>query len=432
MPYLVTRMIPRKREVKLEDLLMGTVTDKMMRPVTNGEKTGTRTYFYKSISQDKLDELNIPAQIQALEYFYDTNKHLLDELENPLFNHKLQADLAKRYGSRNIGKISEELSKQGYQYSDIYNTFFVPKNSSKPGHTKWRQIDAPRKDLKESLKTLKSMFEILMDGCFYHTAAYAYIPRRRAKDLGIKHKNNKSNWFLKMDFSNFFGSTTPEFIMRMLSIIFPFSEIVKYPNGEKALKNCLRFCVLDGGLPQGTPISPMLTNIIMIPIDHKLSNALYKKKEISPKGYEYSYIYTRYADDLYISNRVQFDYKKIEEYVNKVLEHFDAPFKLNEEKTRYGSKAGANWMLGYMLNQENEITVGHRRKRRLKAAITNYMLDKKNGNPWPLEEVQTLNGEISYCSSIESENIENIINHMSQKFGDVKSAIKSDLRNQLA
>lgn len=428
MPYVVTRLTPRKREVKLEDLLMDAVTDQMMRPVTNAEETGTRTFFYKEIDQAKLNELNIPSQIQALEYFYENNKHLLEELEHPSYNHKLQAELIRRYGGHNLEKIAGELSDRGYSYSDIYNTFYVPKRSSKTGRKKWRQIDAPREDLKEALKTLKNMFEILMDGCFYHTAAFAYIPKRRTVDLGIKHQNNKSNWFLKMDFSNFFSSTTPEFIMRMLSIIYPFSEIVKDPKGKVILENCLRFCVLDGGLPQGTPMSPILTNIIMIPIDHKLSNALYKRKEISPKGYEYGYVYTRYADDLYISNRIKFDYQEIETYVNKVLEHFHAPFQLNKEKTRYGSIAGSNWMLGYMLNQEHEITVGHKRRRQLKAAISNYMMDRKNGRPWDLEEIQVLNGEISYCKSIEKNNIEGLLDNMSKKFGNIRAAIKEDLR----
>lgn len=428
MPYLVTRLKPRERKIDLETLLMGMVTEHMMRPVTNAEQTGTHTYFYKSITPERIKQLNIPAQIQALELFYERNKHLLDELEDPLYNHQLQADLVKRYGNHNIEQIKEELDKNGYHYGDIYETFYVPKKSSKPGHKKWRQIDAPRDDLKNALTILKSLFEAMMDGCFYHNSAFAYVPKRCAKDAVVKHGNNKSNWFMKLDFSNFFGNTTPEFIMRMLTLVFPFSEIIKIPEGKSALKNCIRFCVLDGGLPQGTPMSPTLTNIIMIPIDHKLSNALHHKKETSPKGYEYGYIYTRYADDICVSNRVKFDFKKIEAYVNKVLDHFKAPFQLNPEKTQFGSIAGANWMLGCMLNQEHEITVGHRRRKRLKAMITNYMMDRRHEKPWALEDVQALNGEISYCKSIEKENIEQLLDNMSKKFGDISECVRSDLR----
>lgn len=427
MPYLVTRVKPRSNEIKIEDLLMDMVTEKMLKPVTNGEATGTRTYFYKEIAPEKLEQLNIPRQIEALELWFENHKYLLEELEDPQYNHMLQAELTKKYGSYNTEQIAEELKERGYRYSDIYKTFYLLKSSSKPGQKKWRQIDAPREDLKEALSQLKQMFELMMDGCFYHTAAFAYIPKRRTVDLGIKHKNNKSNWFLKMDFSNFFGSTTPDFIMNMFSLVYPFSEIVKYDNGKKALENCLRLCVLDGGLPQGTPISPTLTNIIMIPIDHKLFNGLNKQREHGPSGGEYGYVYTRYADDIYISNRVKFDFRRVEKYVNSVLNYFGAPFKINKSKTRYASNAGANWMLGYMLNQDNEITVGHKRKKQLKAALSNFMMDVQAGEHWPLEEVQVLAGELAYCRSIETEQIDILLNRLSEKYGNVRATIKTAL-----
>ena len=430
MPYLTTRVKPRKSEISIIDILECLVSEKMMKPITNTEATGTRTIFYDSVDPKRLERLNIPGQIETLQLFYEQNKYLLEELESPTYNHKLQAQLVKKHGRTNTEAISAELKSRGYEYSDIYETFYVPKSSSKPGAMKWRQIDSPRDDLKNALSILKTMFEVMMDGCFYHTSAFAYIPKRRTVDLGIKHKNNKSNWFLKMDFSDFFGSTTPAFIMNMLSIIFPFSEIVKFPNGREALENVLRFCVLDGGLPQGTPMSPLLTNIIMIPIDHKLSNALNKKKYTSPSGKEYGLIYTRYADDIHISCRIKFDWREIEAYVNKVLAYFNAPFKLNPQKTRFASNAGANWILGYMLNQNHEITVGAKRKKQLKATLTNYMLDRQNGNPWELTDVQVLNGELAYCRSIEKDNIENLMKKLSSKYGNIEAAIKADLKRQ--
>ena len=428
MPYVVTHLTPRKRTISLEDILFNIVTERMMRPVTNAEMTGTRTYFYKDISAETLKKLNIPAQIEALEYFFSYYKPLLEELQSPTYNHQLQVKMAKTYGAKNKLKIKEEVEKRGYQYSDLYDTFFVLKKSSKPGKKKWRQIDAPREDLKKALNKLKDMFEAMMDGCVYHTAAFAYVKHRSTRDAVLKHANNKSNWYLKLDFSDFFGSTTLEFVMKMLSMIFPFSEIVKSERGKLALQNCLQFCFLDGGLPQGTPMSPILTNIMMIPIDHKLSNALHNRKERSVQGYEYGYMYTRYADDLLITNRVHFPYWEIEAYVNKALEYFDAPFKLNAEKTRYASNAGANWNLGIMCNQDYQLTIGHKKKKELKAALTNYMLDRKNGTPWDLSDIQVLNGQISHYKSIEKENIEIILDRLSLKFGDIRTALRSDLK----
>ena len=86
-----------------------------------------------------------------------------------------------------------------------------------------------------------------------------------------RHQRNNSRWFLKLDFSNFFGSTTHEFVLRQLSSIFPYSEIVKSERGREALSKALSLCFLNGVLPQGTPFSPTITNIMMIPIDHAIA-----------------------------------------------------------------------------------------------------------------------------------------------------------------
>jgi len=447
MPYVVTRITPRKKEVDLLDFLNGLVTMDMMAPPTKLQTTGTRCFYYDEIEPRKLEELNIPKQIEALENFYNHYKTLDVSNGNLEYNYELQIELLRKYkqefraaaeqGQAIAGteeeyakaKTIEELSKAGLKYNPNYQTFFIPKAKSKPGHTKWRRIDAPEDELMQCLSTLKGIFEVLMDGCYYHTSAYAYVNNRCAKDAAERHAKNRSNWFLKTDFSNFFGNTTPDFVMKMFSEVYPFSEIVKIPRGKTALKNCLNLCFLNGGLPQGTPMSPIITNIMMIPIDHKLSNGLKNKTVVSPNGHESSFLYTRYADDIQVSNRIKFDHREIVSAINATLEYYEAPFRLNNEKTRFGSNAGENWMLGVMVNQDHHVTVGHKRKKRLKATLASYVLDRKNGDMWSLEDIQQLQGEISYCKSVEKEAIDKIINEYSIKFEtDIRAAIKADIK----
>jgi len=433
MPYVTTRLKPRKKEIDLLDFLNDLVTVDMLRPPTKYQTTGTRTYYYDSISLEKLTELNIPKQIEILEKLYKKYQHLDINNGHPDYNYELQVDLIRKYKRAGLDKdaakheAAKEMATMGLKYSHMYDTFFIPKASSEPGHKKWRRIDAPCDELKDCLSHMKLAFEILMDGCYYHTAAFAYINNRSTKDAVMKHANNKSNWFLKIDFSNFFGSTSLEYVMRMFSDIYPFSEIMRSSRGKRAVKNCLNLCFLNGGLPQGTPMSPILTNIMMIPIDHHLSNALKSNKIFAEN--ECGFVYTRYADDIMISNRFKFNHHEIVDYIKKVLAHYDAPFSLNDSKTRYGSNAGSNWMLGLMLNQSHTPTVGHKRKKQLKAILSNYMLDRNKGCMWSKEDVQHLQGEISYCKSIEPETIEHIIDEYSRKFGDIRGAIKADIKN---
>jgi hypothetical protein len=207
----------------------------------------------------------------------------------------------------------------------------------------------------------------------------------------------------------------------MMSRLFPFSEIVKRQNGRYELTKALSLCFLNNGLPQGTPISPFITNLIMIAIDHKISNTL---RNFDNRRF----VYTRYADDLLISCKIDFDKDKVQRFVNDTLTEFKAPFSIKPEKTRYGSSAGRNWNLGVMLNKDNKITVGHKRKKEFKAMIDNYMKARKSENNWQLHDIQVLGGLISYYKMVEKEYIEYVLKQYSDKHSeDVEKAIKRDL-----
>lgn len=434
MPYVVTRLSPRKKEIDLLDFLNDLVTLDMMLPPTKYQETGTRTFYYDHIKPEKLEQLNIPKQIAVLEMFYENYKHLDICNGDENYNYELQLDIIRKYKSKGLTEeeankaCEHDLRERGYKFFTLYDTFWVPKKSSKPGQKKWRRIDAPCDELKNCLKSLKIIFEGLMNGCYYHTTAFAYIGGRSNINAPSKHANNKSNWYLKLDFSNFFGSITPDFTMRMLSEIYPFSEIIKDERGKAAIENCINLGFLNGVLPMGTPLSPTLTNIIMIPIDYNINKCLSKKKAISPNGIEGNYIYTRYADDISISNRFKFNHQEIMDCIKTVLDYYDSPLKINSEKTRFNSNAGSNWMLGVMINQDHKVTVGYKRKKQLKAALTNYMLDRANGRSWMLEDVQHLQGEVAYCRSVEPETIDYILDNYSKKYGNIREAIKADIK----
>ena len=378
MPYITIKQPTIYRQITFEEMLNG-VEDlsKYVQP----NITNTRTHFVEKVNPKLLENTKINCMIDVLQRFNQRHKSLFQA-----------------------------------EKSTLYHTFHVPKSSGG-----LRRIDAPLPELMNALRELKSLFEEHMFS-LYHTTAFAYVRGRSTIDAIKRHQHNESKWFLKLDFSNFFGSTTPEFVLEMLSMLFPFSEIVKSHDGIQALKRALSLCFLNGGLPQGTPISPFLTNIMMIPIDHKLSNGLrnFDNRKL---------VYTRYADDLIISCKIDFDKSKIENYVKEILGEFNAPFSINSAKTRYGSSAGRNWNLGLMLNGKNEITIGHKRKKEFKAMLDNYIRNRKSGNGWERHDIQVLGGLISYYKMVEKDYICYLIRQCSDKhFTDVESCIKEDLR----
>ncbi len=378
MTYVTIMQSPRHHQITLEELLAG-IND--FSAFTEPMNTNTRTYVTENLNQKLLEKIDVNGMISYLKEFNDKYRNLFE---------------------------ADRLS--------LYHSFSIPKKSGG-----LRRIDAPNVELMEALRQLKHIFETKFFAK-YHTSAFAYVRGRSTIDSIKRHQQNASKWFVKLDFSNFFGTTTTDFVLSQLATIFPFSEVMKLDEGRVSLEKALSLCFLNGGLPQGTPISPLLTNLVMLPIDHKLSNTLRDYKSNC-------YVFTRYADDILISSKYNFDSQQIHKYVVDVVKEFNAPYILNPEKTRYGSSAGSNWNLGIMLNKDNDITIGHRKKKQFKAMIHNFMTDFINNVPWELSDVQEMSGLMSYYKMIEKPYINYILNSYSKKFKiDVRQAIKSKLK----
>ena len=226
MIYITVRQSPMYHQMTLEEFLFETETQPSL---MNDNTTNTRTYEVESLSRHFLSKLHL--------------NHLIEKLTT--FN-------------------QETATLREIPRHDLYHTFYIPKKSGG-----LRKIDAPNPELMDALRKLKTIFEEDFNA-LYHTSAFAYVRKRSTLDAVKRHQYNESKWFGKYDLSNFFGSTTPEFVEKMFSMIFPFSEVMKNPEGKEQLTTALSLAFLDGGLPQGTPISPIITNLMMIPIDFTL------------------------------------------------------------------------------------------------------------------------------------------------------------------
>jgi hypothetical protein len=368
--------------------------------------------MYRQMTLEELLSNDVPVTSLINDNTSNTKTYEVEHI-NPKFIHSIS-----------VGELIKTLINFNHRYDylrktprkDLYYTFYIPKHSGG-----LRRIDAPQDELMEALRELKKILEDDF-GALYHTSAFAYVKGRCTIDAVKRHQQNKSRWFGKFDLSNFFGSVTLPYTLKMLSMIFPFSEVMKDNRGREELSKALELGFLNGALPQGTPLSPTLTNIIMIPIDFKLSKAL--------RGFnKQKYIYTRYADDFIISSQYTFKFKDIEWLIINTLREFEAPFYLNREKTRYGSSSGSNWNLGVVLTNDNRISVGHRTKRRFQAMLSSFIIDTTKGKMWSLEDVQQLEGYRNYYRMVERDVIDGMVKHISDKYGvNAVKMIKEQLR----
>ena len=379
MVYVTLKQHRKPKQLKWEDVLYETVSPNQLNQESDSAATITRKM--ETISNEILQKVDIQRMILAFKRFNEDN---------------------------------EELFKQNR--NSLYSTFYIPKATGG-----YRRIDAPNEELKSALSRLA---HILTDTCgvLYHTSAYAYVPERCVQDVAKKHVKAKSKWYLKTDLSGFFPSTTLDFTMKMLSKVFPVSEVIRNKDGNEQVRKALSLGFLNGSLPQGSPLSPTLTNMIFIPIDHALFGHFSRCK----------LVYTRYADDTHISGQERFPYKKVIEYMKETFKRFDAPYSIKPEKTHFGSFKGENWMLGMMLNGNYDVTVGYKAKKYMNAALCSFILDTKNKKYWDVGDVMHLQGQLNWYMSVEKNYFKAMIEKVNKKWGvDVRTMIKAYISGKI-
>lgn len=288
-----------------------------------------------------------------------------------------------------------------------YRSFKIPKKSNPK---KMRQIDAPDDALSNIQVRFKEQIEEEIQA-LPHKAAHAYVKACSTVTAMQVHQANNSKWFLQIDLKDFFNSITGDWLNKQLDLVFPFKFVDKTWKGAMIHTSLLR-----GALPQGSHLSPLLTNLVMVPIDYVLTETLHNYNK-------HHYVYTRYADDITISCKEKFNPEEILSIIYKVFKEFKVPFRINEEKTRFGSNAGRNYHLGLIINKDNQISVGHEKNQKFRAMIFNFCTV---GEEWELHDIQKMLGLISYYKAIEPEFVKKVLTKYGGKYGiDIEAKAKA-------
>lgn len=270
--------------------------------------------------------------------------------------------------------------------ANYYRQFKIPKR--KGGY---RTITAPCESLKQ-LQLLQKMFIEETLHVLPHNAAHAYTKQRGIKTNAQVHQ--QSRHFLNIDMKDFFPSHSPEFVKKQLLNIHP---LIYFPEYVTML---IELAEYDGGLPQGTPLSPLLTNLCCVELDYLLTQQLYYyyNDRSDTKAMIH---YTRYADDCTFSSVHHFQVQDILDIVAHILNTQDYPYQVHPEKTKYTTHKGKNRVTGLKVNADNNVTVGYQEKRQLKNDIHNVLRDVADEN-YPKKEVVTrLVGWLAFLHDIE-------------------------------
>jgi hypothetical protein len=271
-----------------------------------------------------------------------------------------------------------------------YTEYHIPNASGG-----YRLISAPSDELKAILKKLYDV--CLSYGAYAHDAAFAYVKDRTCLSAMKRHRDKQTKYFYKFDLHDFFPSCTDDVLQRQLKQVYPFCML-----SDVTLYRLIQVATYNDALPQGSPLSPLLCNMVLLPFDW----AMYYSVR------HFDGAYTRYADDILIS----FSHKKQLSFVEHIVKgHLPEGLELNTTKSRCGSIAGRNYNLGLVLNKEHNITIGHKKKMELKAKLNNFIFDFTNRRYWSIIDTQVLQGELNYFRQIEPEYADFVVKRLETK-----------------
>jgi RNA-directed DNA polymerase len=289
------------------------------------------------INEKKKNILNLLKSGESIDEFITACNIYIKEIENvDLKNRNLLEKKLVLYLYHNIDKQ--------------YSTFEIKKKSGGE-----RIIYAPKSHLKylqKNIAKVLSLFYVPTDFC------HGFVSGRSIVTNAEIHTNK--NYVLNVDLHNFFPSIGYKRINDILmSDPFGFSE--------KISKIIARFSTLNGALPQGSPVSPLLSNICCSQLDYDLNSFAIKNK----------LVYSRYADDITFSGyRMIFDSNFFKD-LNRIIRKKNN-LKLNKSKTRIQSKNKRQEVTGIVVN--DKLNVNRIYIRNLRALIHNYKMGKAEKN----------------------------------------------------
>jgi RNA-directed DNA polymerase len=258
-----------------------------------------------------------------------------------------------------------------------YNYFEIPKKSGG-----YREISAPSQSLKLIQRAISDVLTELYSPL---PCVHGFVPYRNIVTNASLHTNKK--YILNVDIQDFFPNTAYASIIKVLKVApFSFHDVVA--------KAIARFACLNGGLPQGSPLSPILTNMYCVTLDNQLSEL----------AKSYKLHYSRYADDLTFSGSKPVFNKRFFSALNKIVRN--SGYQLKQSKTRIQSKNMRQEVTGLVVN--DKINVNRHYIRELRAMIH---LSQKRYNPNLYEKIE---GKLAFLSMVKGK--DQVYRNLNSKF----------------
>jgi RNA-directed DNA polymerase len=217
-----------------------------------------------------------------------------------------------------------------------YQQFSIKKKSGAD-----RTIHAPVKGLKSILRSFNFILQCLYEP---HKSVTGFVLEKSIVDNARKHVGR--NYVLNMDLKDFFHAFDRNRV-KLALMYEPYNlNLDKEPLAFLLASLCTHPLHIDGEtktvLPQGSPSSPTLTNILCKNLDRRL-NGLANK---------FGLVYTRYADDITFSSSHNIYTEKVfNKELKRIIEE-DQKLFINPKKTRLQKVGYRQEVTGLIVNEK--------------------------------------------------------------------------------
>ncbi|MGJ4748147.1 reverse transcriptase domain-containing protein [Leptospira sp. SA-E8] len=260
----------------------------------------------------------------------------------------------------------------------------------------YREISIPNAILKNIQKNISLILE-----SYYKPGGpvHGFVKERSILTNASQHLNSK--WVLSLDIKDFFGSIN---YGRVYGIL----QKPPFDFDQKLSALVSQLLILDNKLPQGSPASPIISNIICAKMDRDFITFCKNRR----------LFYTRYADDITFSSQTRRFMLADKSLDFEILNHIkeivrNNGFEINENKISYSY--GKNGALITGLRVTDKVDVPRSNIRRLRSIIDKirtlgyagaeeeYISKYKNRNRIYSEEsklINYINGQLSFIHMI--------------------------------
>ena len=261
-------------------------------------------------------------------------------------------------------------------FDSTYSIYFRKKKNGK-----LRKITAPSDSLKTLQGQLNDYLNLRMSPWLsLRPYIVGFVPGRNIKHNAELHLNKE--WIINIDLKDFFPSITEKVISDHLFAHPIFCDL------QKEKDKLLKIICYEGALPQGSPCSPAVANMVAGVI-------------LDPLIVEYAGInnlaYTRYADDLTFSISEKIERHQVIDITNKIIELVNSTklLKVNTDKVNIKHRSQRQMVTGVLVNNQ-DAAVTKKLRNKMRAILHQHKLKNE-----PLDD--KLNGILNFIKQISEE-----------------------------